>query len=121
MVTNIHRKRDREMAEKKKPGRKADPSLKTEKGYYESQKTASKKWSSVTAEGNEDKANRKITLRMTEAKREEIQAYMKAMHDKEPDNPKYALNTKGQGAGTPNMNSFIMALIDEEMARNPVE
>ena len=42
MVTNIHRKRDREMAEKKKPGRKADPSLKTEKGYYESQKTASK-------------------------------------------------------------------------------
>ena len=109
------------MTEKKKPGRKADPSLKTEKGYYESQKTASKRWASVTAEGNEEKANRKITLRMTEAKRVEIQTYIQSMHDKEPDNTKYALNTKGQGAGTPNMNAFIMALIDEEMARNPID
>ena len=109
------------MAERKKPGRKADPALKTEKGYYESQKEASKRWASVTAEGNEDKANRKITLRMTEAKRDEIQSYMKAMHEKHPDNPKYALNTKGQGAGTPNMNAFILALIEEEMARNSVD
>ena len=58
---------------------------------------------------------------MTEAKREEIQSYIQKMHDKEPENPKYALNIKGQGAGTPNMNAFIMALIEEEMQRNPID